>query len=66
MRRFYAFGVLAATAVAAVLGLKVTEANAHCTFEACDFTKEILIVRSCAHDICGGSAKLLCGYCVPA
>ena len=33
MRRFYALGVLAATAVAATLGLKVTEARAHCPVE---------------------------------
>lgn len=64
MRHFYALGMLAAATVAAALGLKVTEARAHCSFEACDFTKEALIVRSCAADICGGTAKYLCGYCV--
>lgn len=65
MRRFYALGVLAATAVAAALGLKVTEARA-CNVPVCDLTDEALVIANCAADMCNnGNPNYLCGKCIP-
>ena len=64
MRRFYALGVLGATAVAAALGLKVTEARAHCTVPEC--LDEWLYTFNCGSDICDNKDfTLRCGYCIP-
>ena len=64
MRRFYAFGVLVATAVAAALGLKVTEARAHCPVPACP--SEDLYLFNCGSDICyNEDPNYQCGYCIP-
>ena len=70
MRRFYAFGVLVATAVAAALGLKVTEARAHaCPVPQCDPPDAFeLELYNCASDTCGGGEDdvfWMCGICVP-
>lgn len=66
MRRLYAFGALVAAPIASALGLKVTEASASCTIPICDFTKEYLVIASCATDMCGRfSANHLCGRCYP-
>ena len=65
MRRFYALGVLVATAVAAVLGLKVTEARAYCPVPTCGPEGE-LVLFGCNSDTCGwGSSELYCGICIP-
>ena len=65
MRRFYALGVLGATAVAAALGLKVTEARAHpCPVPEC--LDEWLYMFNCGSDICDNRHPTLrCGYCIP-
>lgn len=65
MRHFYVFGALVATAVAAMLGLKVTEARAHCPVEQC-VGEEELHLFNCGSDICdNGSSLFQCGYCIP-
>lgn len=64
MRRFYALGMLGATAVAAALGLKVTEARAHCPVEQCTGEEELHLFN-CGVDICdNGSPLYQCGYCI--
>lgn len=64
MRRFYALGVLAATAVAAVLGLKVTEAGAHCPVPKCA-PEEQLRLYDCFSWRCAYYLDFLkCGFCV--
>ena len=63
MRRFYTLGALVTTAVATVLGLKVTEARA-CSIPTCD--PEHLYLFPCSSDICGNkSGDGSCGYCIP-
>ena len=72
MRRFYALGVLVATAVAAALGLKVTEARADPEFNPCPVDKcpegEKVELHGCETDTCGefeDYSHLYCGICVP-
>ena len=65
MRRFYALGVLVATAVAAMLGLKVTEARAYCPVPTCGPEGELRFF-SCESDRCEEKdPNYLCGVCVP-
>ena len=66
MKRFYALGVLVATAVAAALGLKVTEARAHaCPVpNGCPYGYA-LALYSCGSDYCQEKdPNYLCGRCI--
>ncbi len=73
MRRFYALGVLGATAVAAALGLKVTEARAELnpcpvpSTETCKKQGKVVELYDCDSDDCGkfkDYSHLSCGKCV--
>ena len=71
MRCFYSLGVLGATAVAAVFGLKVTEARAE--LNPCPNPKQCPDgskpeLKGCETDECGSFSDydhLNCGYCEP-
>jgi len=71
MRRFYTLGVLGATAVAAVLGLKVTKAWAElnpCPNPKKCWDDSVPKLKGCDEDDCGSFSSydhLNCGVCPP-